>query len=71
MAAGPSARSLDKSIVIPVPDEDLLVFNSLVFRVPLARTRYYAPLFLKLEAVIARVQRPWSSCFVVGQWRKR
>jgi SAM-dependent methyltransferase len=49
----------------------LLVFNSLVFRVPLAWKRYYAPLCLKLEAGITRVQRPWSSCFVVGQWRKR
>ena len=49
----------------------LLVLNSLVFRVPLAWKRYYAPVCLKLEARIARMQGPRSSCFVVGQWRKR
>lgn len=49
----------------------LLVFNSLVFRVPIGLKRFYAPILLRLESILRRVQGPRSSCFVICQWRKR
>jgi SAM-dependent methyltransferase len=48
----------------------LLVYNSLVFRVPATVKRIYAPLLLRLEALIERVQTKRSSCIVICQWRK-
>lgn len=49
----------------------LLVFNSLVFRVPLRLKRFYSPALLRLEAALGRLQGKRSACFVVCQWRKR
>lgn len=49
----------------------LLVFNSMIFRVPLRLKRYYAPPLLALEGFINRLQRKQLSCFSVSQWRKR
>jgi SAM-dependent methyltransferase len=50
----------------------LLVFNSMVFRIPLRLKRQCAPILLNLEAF---VQRHFSSkrvsCFFVAQWRKK
>ena len=48
----------------------LLVYNSLVFRIPLGWKRFYAPPLLAAEAVINRVLSRPISCFVVCQWRK-
>jgi SAM-dependent methyltransferase len=49
----------------------MLVLNSLVFRVPIGLKRFYAPILLRLESVIGRVQGRRLSCFVLCQWRKR
>ena len=48
----------------------LLVFNSMIFRVPLRFKRLYAPALLKLESILNRVCTQKLSCFVVCQWRK-
>ena len=49
----------------------LLVYNSLIFRVPLSWKRVYAPPLLVAEAAINRVLSRGISCFVVCQWRKK
>jgi SAM-dependent methyltransferase len=49
----------------------LLVLNSLIFRIPRRAKTLFAPLLLKLEPVINRLQTKLTSCFVVTQWRKR
>lgn len=49
----------------------LLVFNSLIFRVPPRLKRYYAPALLALEGIISKVQGKRLSCFAVCQWRKK
>lgn len=49
----------------------LLVFNSLIFRIPLRLKPLYTPPLMKLEALINRFQGKLLSCFVVAQWRKR
>jgi len=49
----------------------LLVYNSMVFRIPLGWKRVYAPALLAAEAAINRVLRREISCFVVSQWRKK
>ncbi len=49
----------------------LLVYNSLIFRVPLSWKRLYAPLALHLEALVEPLQRAKTSCMVLAQWRKR
>lgn len=49
----------------------LLVYNSMVFRIPLRWKRVYAPPLLAAEAAINRVLRRGISCFVVCQWRKK
>ncbi len=49
----------------------LLVFNSMVFRVPLALKKFYTPPFLFLEGLIGKIQGKKLSCFVLGQWRKK
>ena len=48
----------------------LLVFNSMIFRVPLRLKRYYAPPLLALEGLIGRLQGKQLSCFSISQWRK-
>jgi SAM-dependent methyltransferase len=49
----------------------LLVYNSMIFRVPLGLKRFYSPLMLSLEALITRFQGKRSACYVVCRWRKR
>lgn len=49
----------------------LLVFNSLVFRVPLGLKRFYAPILFRLESFLSRTLGRRLSCFVIWQWRKR
>jgi|ERR1700693_339624 len=49
----------------------LLVYNSMVFRIPLRWKRVYAPPLLAAEAAINKVLRRGISCFVVCQWRKK
>jgi ubiquinone/menaquinone biosynthesis C-methylase UbiE len=49
----------------------LLVYNSMVFRVPLRWKRFYASPLLSAEAAINRVLSRGTSCFVVCQWRKK
>jgi SAM-dependent methyltransferase len=49
----------------------LLVFNSLVFRIPLKLKRFYSPAFLRLEAALGRFQHKRFACTVVCQWRKK
>jgi len=49
----------------------LLVFNSMVFRVPLAWKAGYTRPLLWLERNLERVQRKSTSCFTMVQWRKR
>lgn len=49
----------------------LLVFNSLVFRIPLKLKRFYSPALLRLEAALSRFQHKRSACTVVCQWRKK
>ncbi|TMD73819.1 MAG: class I SAM-dependent methyltransferase [Chloroflexi bacterium] len=48
----------------------LLVFNSMVFRVPLAWKRRYARPLLWLERHVERIQGKRTSCFAMVQWRK-
>jgi SAM-dependent methyltransferase len=49
----------------------LLVLNSLVFRIPLAWKRVYAPALLRLEGMIGAWQGKSLSCFALCQWRKK
>ena len=49
----------------------LLVYNSMVFRVPLAWKRYYAGPLLWLERKLERLQGKRTSCFMIVQWRKK
>lgn len=49
----------------------LLVFNSMIFRVPLGLKRFYAPPLFALEGLINRFGGKRFSCFVVSQWKKR
>jgi SAM-dependent methyltransferase len=49
----------------------LLVFNSLVFRLPLAWKAWYARPLLWLERDLERIQGKRTSCFVMVQWQKR
>jgi len=48
----------------------LLVFNSMVFRVPLKLKALYARPLLWLERAVERIQGKRTSCFVRVQWRK-
>jgi SAM-dependent methyltransferase len=48
----------------------LLVFNSMVFRVPVGLKRVFSPPLLWLEGAIERVQTRRTSCMVLCQWRK-
>ncbi len=49
----------------------LLVFNSMVFRVPLSWKARYARPLLWLERKLERVQGKRTSCFAMAQWRKK
>ena len=48
----------------------LLVLNSLIFRIPPTSKRFFAPLLMKLEPVVNKLQTKLTSCFVVTQWQK-
>jgi SAM-dependent methyltransferase len=49
----------------------LLVFNSMVFRMPLAVKRLYTPALLRMEAALNRLQGQRLACVVACQWRKK
>jgi SAM-dependent methyltransferase len=49
----------------------LLVFNSMIFRVPLWLKKFYSGACLALEGPIGRLQGRRLGCFVIGQWRKK
>jgi SAM-dependent methyltransferase len=49
----------------------LLIFNSLIFRVPLRLKTAYAPLMMKVEHALSVFHGPRLSCFMVSQWQKR
>jgi SAM-dependent methyltransferase len=48
----------------------LLVYNSLIFRVPLWLKRLYAPLLILVEQLLNRLSGRRLACAVVCQWRK-
>ena len=47
-----------------------LIYNSLIFRVPVGLKRYIAPLMFSLESVYNRL--PWKACFAtfIARWKK-
>lgn len=50
----------------------LLVFNSMVFRVPAGLKALYSPVLLKVERLLqGLLSTERTSCFVVAQWRKK
>jgi SAM-dependent methyltransferase len=49
----------------------LLIYNSLIFRVPLWLKRAYAPAMMQVERVFSALQNRRLSCFCVSQWQKR
>ena len=49
----------------------LLVLNSLIFRIPPGAKEYFAPVLMKLEPLVNKLQTKLTSCFVVTQWTKR
>jgi hypothetical protein len=49
----------------------LLVFNSLIFRLPLGLKRYYTGPILGLEALIEPLQGRLTSCMVLSRWKKK
>jgi ubiquinone/menaquinone biosynthesis C-methylase UbiE len=48
----------------------LLVLNSLIFRIPPGSKKFFAPLLMKLEPVVNKLQTRITSCFAVTQWQK-
>jgi SAM-dependent methyltransferase len=48
----------------------LLVLNSLIFRIPPTSKKLFAPLLMKLEPWVNKLQTKLTSCFVVTQWQK-
>ena len=48
----------------------LLVLNSLIFRIPPGSKKFFAPLLMKLEPLVNKLQTKLTSCFVVTQWQK-
>ena len=48
----------------------LLVLNSLIFRIPPKSKKLFAPLLMKLEPWINKLQTKLTSCFAVTQWQK-
>jgi SAM-dependent methyltransferase len=49
----------------------LLVFNSLIFRIPLRFKPLYTPALMKMEALVNKLQGKFLSCFVASQWQKK
>ena len=49
----------------------LLIFNSLVFRVPLWLKKAYAPPMMNVERALSAFHGRRLSCFCVSQWQKR
>lgn len=49
----------------------LLVFNSMVFRVPHGLKRIYAPALMFLEHAVSFLHGRRTACFVLARWRKR
>jgi SAM-dependent methyltransferase len=49
----------------------LLIYNSLVFRVPLWLKRAYAPPMMSVERALSPLHGRRLSCFCVSQWQKR
>jgi SAM-dependent methyltransferase len=48
----------------------LVVFNSLIFRIPLGLKRFYSPPLLLVERILTPVMPRWLCCYAVCQWRK-
>ena len=48
----------------------LLVFNSMIFRVPLHWKKLYSQSFIAIESALKTLQGKLLSCFVVCRWRK-
>jgi len=49
----------------------LLIYNSLIFRMPLWLKRAYSPALMQVERALSVFQSRRISCFCVSQWRKR
>lgn len=49
----------------------LLVFNSMVFRVPLRLKPFYSPALMGMEGILNRLLGKPFSCLVVAQWQKK
>src|SRR5205814_3461140 len=49
----------------------LLIFNSLIFRVPLRLKAAYSPAMMRVERALSVLHGPRLSCFMVSQWQKR
>jgi len=49
----------------------LLVYNSMIFAIPLRLKPQYTPMLLWLESMINRLQGKRLACIVICQWRKR
>lgn len=49
----------------------LLVYNSMVFGIPLRLKPLYAPALLRLEAMVNRLQGRRLACIVICRWRKK
>lgn len=49
----------------------LLVYNSMIFRIPLKLKPVYSPVTLFAESLIEKLQGRRTSCMVVAQWRKK
>jgi SAM-dependent methyltransferase len=49
----------------------LLVLNSMIFRIPVALKKFYAPAVMRIESVLNRFLGERTSCFVICQWQKQ
>lgn len=49
----------------------ILVLNSLILRIPLSLKKYYAPLLMPIERVIAPLQNRVFSCCTICRWQKK
>jgi SAM-dependent methyltransferase len=49
----------------------LFVYNSMIFKLPLALKRYYTRPLLRLEGLLNRIVGKRLGCIVICQWRKR
>jgi SAM-dependent methyltransferase len=49
----------------------LLVYNSMIFRIPLWLKDWYTSPVLRLESLIGRLQGRRLACIVIARWRKR